>query len=88
MHYELKGLAPLPRERSARGVHKSWCFRAVVALGPGELPLTTRASMKSNGVRLRYFEARTPDTLTEVQEHTITWHFQDADDEFADVQVW
>lgn len=35
----------------------------------------------------KYFEARTPDTLTEVQEHTITWHFQDADDEFADVQV-
>ena len=24
----------------------------------------------------KYFETRTPDTLTEVQEHTMTWHFQ------------
>ena len=26
----------------------------------------------------KYFETRTPDTLTEVQEHTMTWHFQEA----------
>ena len=34
----------------------------------------------------KYFEARTPDTFTEVQEHTMTWHFQQADD-FAEVQA-
>ena len=32
-------------------------------------------------------QARTPETLTEVQEHTITWHYCDAADEFADVQA-
>ena len=35
----------------------------------------------------KYFEARTPDTFTEVHEHTMTWHFQSADEEFAEVQA-
>eukprot|EP00966_Prymnesium_polylepis_P275986 6376324-Prymnesium_polylepis.1 len=32
-------------------------------------------------------KARTPETFTEVQEYTMTWHFLDADDDFADVQA-
>jgi len=35
----------------------------------------------------KYFEARTPETFTEVQEYTMTWHFQSADEEFAEVQA-
>jgi len=35
----------------------------------------------------KYFETRTPDTLTEVQEHTMTWHFQEADEDFAEIQA-
>jgi len=35
----------------------------------------------------KYFEARTPDTFTEVQEHTITWHYQESNDDFAEVQA-
>ena len=35
----------------------------------------------------KYFEARTPDSFTEVQEYTMTWHFQSADEEFAEVQA-
>ena len=36
---------------------------------------------------LKYFEARTPDSFTEVQEYTMTWHFQSADEEFVEVQA-
>jgi len=41
----------------------------------------------------KYFEARTPDAFTEVQEYTMTWHYQAAanaeslDEEFAEVQA-
>jgi trehalose-phosphatase len=35
----------------------------------------------------RYFEARTPEAFTEVQEYTMTWHFQDSDEDFAEVQA-
>ena len=33
----------------------------------------------------KYFEARTSESFTEVQEYTMTWHFQSADEEFAEV---
>ena len=45
------------------------------------------AWMESLKPVFKYFEERTPDTFTEVQEHTMTWHYREADDEFADVQV-
>ena len=36
----------------------------------------------------KYFEARTPEAFTEVQEYTMTWHFQSCtDEEFAEVQA-
>ena len=35
----------------------------------------------------KYFEARTPEAFTEVQEFTMTWHFQESDEEFAEVQA-
>ena len=35
----------------------------------------------------RYFEERTPDTFTEVQEYSMTWHFHDADDDFGEIQA-
>ena len=51
------------------------------------------AWMESLKPVFKYFEERTPDTFTEVQEHTITWHFSDAteldesdDDESDDEQ--
>ena len=35
----------------------------------------------------RYFEERTPNTFLEVQENSITWHYRDAQGEFAILQV-
>ncbi len=35
----------------------------------------------------KYFEERTPDTLMELQERSIIWHYKKADDEFGEIQV-
>ena len=35
----------------------------------------------------KYFEEHTPNTFLEVQEHSITWHYKEADEEFAELQV-
>ena len=35
----------------------------------------------------KYFEERTPNTFLEVQECSITWHYNEAEDEFAELQV-
>jgi len=35
----------------------------------------------------KYFEERTPGTLTEVQERSIVWHYGQADDEFGEIQA-
>jgi len=35
----------------------------------------------------KYFEARTPGTVTEMQEYTMTWHFNVDNDDFAEVQA-
>jgi len=60
------------------GVHKDW--------------QTTKEDVDNDWMDslkpvFKYFEARTPETFTEVQENTMTWHFSDADDDFADVQA-
>lgn len=66
---------------------------------PGEQPPPWEMTMLKVGEELddtwmeqvkpvfKYFETRTPDTLTEVQEHTMTWHFQEADEDFAEIQA-
>ena len=35
----------------------------------------------------KYFEERTPNTFLEVQESSMTWHYNEAEDEFAELQV-
>ena len=35
----------------------------------------------------RYFEERTPGSLTETQEHSITWHYREADEDFGEIQA-
>jgi len=35
----------------------------------------------------KYFEERTPGSVTETQEHTITWHYQNADEDFGEIQA-
>lgn len=35
----------------------------------------------------RYFEERTPGSLTETQEHSITWHYREADEHFGEIQA-
>ena len=35
----------------------------------------------------KYFEERTPGSVTETQEHTITWHYRDADEDFGEIQA-
>ena len=35
----------------------------------------------------RYFEERTPGSVTETQEHSITWHYREADEDFGEIQA-
>jgi len=35
----------------------------------------------------KYFEERTPGSLTEAHDHTITWHYRDADEDFGEIQA-
>ena len=35
----------------------------------------------------KYFEDRTPGTVTEPQEHSITWHYREADEDFGEIQA-
>ena len=35
----------------------------------------------------RYFEERTPGSVTEMQEHSITWHYREADEDFGEIQA-
>ena len=35
----------------------------------------------------RYFEERTPGSVTETQEFSITWHYREADDDFGEIQA-
>ena len=35
----------------------------------------------------RYFEERTPGSVTETLEHSITWHYQEADEDFGEIQA-
>jgi len=36
---------------------------------------------------LKYFEERTPGSITESQEHTLTWHYRDSDEDFGEIQA-
>eukprot|EP00316_Scyphosphaera_apsteinii_P000206 CAMPEP_0119329412 /NCGR_PEP_ID=MMETSP1333-20130426/75747_1 /TAXON_ID=418940 /ORGANISM="Scyphosphaera apsteinii, Strain RCC1455" /LENGTH=1456 /DNA_ID=CAMNT_0007338521 /DNA_START=106 /DNA_END=4476 /DNA_ORIENTATION=- len=36
---------------------------------------------------VKYFEERTPNSVIETQEHSITWHYSDADDDFGEIQA-
>ena len=35
----------------------------------------------------KYFEERTPGTVTETQESSITWHYREADEDFGEIQA-
>ena len=35
----------------------------------------------------KYFEERTPGTVTETQEGSITWHYREADEDFGEIQA-
>ena len=35
----------------------------------------------------KYFEERTPGSMTETQEHSITWHYREADEDFGEIQA-
>jgi len=35
----------------------------------------------------KYFAERTPGSMTETQEHSITWHYREADEDFGEVQA-
>lgn len=35
----------------------------------------------------KYFEERTPGSMTETQDHSITWHYREADEDFGEVQA-
>ena len=35
----------------------------------------------------RYFAERTPGSVTETQEHSITWHYREADEDFGEIQA-
>lgn len=35
----------------------------------------------------KYFEERTPGSMVETQEQSITWHYKDADEDFGEIQA-
>ena len=77
----MDGAGPQPLCASAAPPLQPLCACAARPLQP---PLPPPLQLKPV---FKYFETRTPDTLTEVQEHTMTWHFQEADEDFAEIQA-